>query len=276
MGIIEFQNVCYSYTENERALNDVSLSINQGEFVALIGHNGSGKSTMAKHMNALFVPSGGKVTVLDMDSADDENILPIREHAGMVFQNPDNQMVTTIVEEDVAFGPENLGVPTDEIRSRVDHALSVVNMSEFASFAPHKLSGGQKQRIAIAGVLAMHPDILIFDEATAMLDPNGRKEILETAIRLNKEENITLVLITHFMEEAAFADRIVVVSKGEVAMQGSPAEIFSRSKELEKIGLAVPFGVRLAQNIRDNGIPINDDILDQEALADAIASLILE
>ncbi len=275
MAVIACEGVSYDYAEGARALNGVDLAIEAGEFVAVIGHNGSGKSTLAKHLNALFLPTEGKVTVLGMDSSVEENILPIRQNAGMVFQNPDNQMVTTIVEEDVAFGPENLGVPSEEIRARVDKALAVVGMTEFATFAPHHLSGGQKQRIAIAGVLAMQPQILILDEATAMLDPAGREEILETAIRLNREDGMTLILITHFMEEAARADRIVVVSHGQIAMQGTPAEVFSRGQALDDNGIDAPFPIRLAEKLREGGLDVPDRI-DLDALADAICASVMD
>lgn len=272
LAIIRCEGVSYDYSEETRALNGIDLTVARGEFVALIGHNGSGKSTLAKHMNALFVPSEGKVTVLDMDSSIETNILPIRQNAGMVFQNPDNQMVTTIVEEDVAFGPENLGVDSDAIRARVDRALSVVGMSAYATFSPHNLSGGQKQRIAIAGILAMEPQILILDESTAMLDPAGRDEILDTALRLNREDGMTLILITHFMEEAALADRIVVVSDGKITMEGTPQAVFARGAELAAVDLDAPFAVRLAEKLRAGGLNVSDQI-DCDALADAICAL---
>lgn len=264
MGIIEFEDVTYEYSENAPALNHIYLRIEKGEYIAVIGHNGSGKSTLAKHINALFIPSSGTVRVMGMDTRDEQNTIRIRSSAGMVFQNPDNQMVTTIVEEDIAFGPENLGIPSQEIRSRVDQSLKDVNMTEYASRAPHQLSGGQKQRIAIAGVLAMHPDIIVLDEPTAMLDPEGRKEVLQTLERLNKEEGMTIVLITHFMDEAARADRIFVVSQGNIVMQGVPKDIFQRADELTALGLDVPFAVRLSRRLQEAGWTITQTIEQKE------------
>ncbi|MBQ7960533.1 MAG: energy-coupling factor transporter ATPase, partial [Clostridia bacterium] len=224
--IIEIKNLEFSYEDAEKkkstVLKGINLSIKKGEFLAILGHNGSGKSTLAKHLNAILVPQNGSVAVEGIDTADENALYDIRQRVGMVFQNPDNQLVATIVEEDVAFAPENLGVPEAEIRKRVDYALDAVNMSEFSKHAPHMLSGGQKQRIAIAGVLAMKPDVLVMDEPTAMLDPIGRREIMETVKKLNREENITVVMITHFMEEAAQADRVVVMNRGESVMEGTP------------------------------------------------------
>ena len=266
--MIEYKDVTYSYNEDGMALQGVNLSVQKGEFVAVIGHNGSGKSTMAKLANALYIPTSGTVNVAGMDTSVRENVLKIRQMAGMVFQNPDNQMVTTIVEEDVAFGPENLGVEPQKIRERVDEALAFVNMTKFAGSAPNTLSGGQKQRIAIAGILAMRPDIIILDEPTAMLDPKGRKDVFETVARLNKEEGKTVLFITHFMEEAARADRIVVVSDGQVVLSGTPSEIFEHYDELVELGLDVPFPVRLAHELRAKGVPVQDSITEKEMVAE--------
>ena len=230
--IIEIKDLEFSYEDadekNDAVLRGINLCIKKGEFLAVLGHNGSGKSTLAKHLNSILVPQKGKVLVEGIDTSDENMLYEIRQRVGMVFQNPDNQLVATIVEEDVAFAPENLGVKPDEIRNRVDYALEAVNMTEFAQHAPHMLSGGQKQRIAIAGVLAMKPDVLVMDEPTAMLDPSGRKEIMATVKKLNKEEKMTVVMITHFMEEAAQADRVVVMDHGEIVMEGAPKEIFSQ------------------------------------------------
>ena len=236
--MIECRNLIFKYTAGENqeekiAINDVNLQIKEGEFIAILGHNGSGKSTMAKHMNALLIPTEGKMLVNKMDTSDMNNLWNIRETAGMVFQNPDNQLVATIVEEDVAFGPENLGVPPEEIRKRVDEALERVGMSEYKRHAPHLLSGGQKQRIAIAGILAMKPKCIIFDEPTAMLDPSGRKEVLDTIIDLNKNYGITVILITHYMDEAAKADRIVVMDKGKLILDGKPRDVFSNVEKMK-------------------------------------------
>ena len=238
--MIECRNLIFKYTAGENqeekiAINDVNLQIKEGEFIAILGHNGSGKSTMAKHMNALLIPTEGKMLVNKMDTSDMNNLWNIRETAGMVFQNPDNQLVATIVEEDVAFGPENLGVPPEEIRKRVDEALERVGMSEYKRHAPHLLSGGQKQRIAIAGILAMKPKCIIFDEPTAMLDPSGRKEVLDTIIDLNKNYGITVILITHYMDEAAKADRIVVMDKGKLILDGKPRDVFSNVEKMKNI-----------------------------------------
>ena len=243
--MIECRNLVFKYTASENqeekiAINDVNLQITEGEFIAILGHNGSGKSTMAKHMNALLIPTDGKMLVNKMDTSDMNNLWNVRETAGMVFQNPDNQLVATIVEEDVAFGPENLGVPPEEIRKRVDEALERVGMSEYKRHAPHLLSGGQKQRIAIAGILAMQPKCIIFDEPTAMLDPSGRKEVLDTIIDLNRNYGITVILITHYMDEAAKADRIVVMDKGKLILDGKPRDVFSNVEKIKNIGLDVP------------------------------------
>lgn len=255
-----------------RALDDVSLTIRRGEFVAIIGTNGSGKSTLAKHFNVLLQPTGGNVTVCGFDTLDDEHIWNIRQHVGMVFQNPDNQIVAAVVEEDVAFGPENLGVPSAEIRKRVDDALAAVNMTEYAEHGPHLLSGGQKQRIAIAGVLAMKPDCIVLDEPTAMLDPKGRLEVLETIHRLNKEEGITIVIITHFMEEAVTADRVVVMKNGVKLQEGTPREIFTQVDTLKDLGLDVPVAAEVASKLIQKGVDIPNDIITNDELGDALTT----
>lgn len=274
--VIVFDNVHFAYADTEgNTLDGIDLDLKKGEFLALIGQNGSGKSTLSKHINALLLPTQGKVLTLGMDTLDESLTLKIREHAGMVFQNPDNQMVTSIVEDDVAFGPENLGVEPSEIRRRVDEALATVDMTGFENAAPHTLSGGQKQRIAIAGVLAMKPDILILDEPTAMLDPQGRREVLETAQRLNQEEGMSVVLVTHFMDEASLADRIVVLSEGKIVMQGRPDEIFQKSAEIEALGLDLPFGIRLSKELAEEGIELPNTTTDEE-LVDVICQYLLK
>ena len=256
---VKLQNVSFAYGDGEiNALENVSLEIGQGEFVAILGHNGSGKSTLARLINGLLTPSAGKIFVLGMDSADRKNLFEIRKNAGVVFQNPDNQIVATIVEEDVAFGLENLGVPSAEIRRRVDAALKTVGMEEYALSAPHMLSGGQKQRVAIAGVLAMRPEIIVFDEATAMLDPSGRAEVMRVVRELNKTGGVTVIWITHFMEEAAQAERILVMDEGKIAMQGAPLEVFTRVEEIRALGLDAPEMILLAEELRKRGIPAKD------------------
>ena len=276
--MIECRNLIFKYTAGENqeekiAINDVNLQIKEGEFIAILGHNGSGKSTMAKHMNALLIPTEGKMLVNKMDTSDMNNLWNIRETAGMVFQNPDNQLVATIVEEDVAFGPENLGVPAEEIRKRVDEALERVGMSEYKRHAPHLLSGGQKQRIAIAGILAMKPKCIIFDEPTAMLDPSGRKEVLDTIIDLNKNYGITVILITHYMDEAAKADRIVVMDKGKLILDGKPRDVFSNVEKMKSIGLDVPQVTELSYELQKAGINIDTRILDVNEMVNAICQL---
>ena len=273
--IIKMEDLAFSYPAEEgnvplAALNGVSLSIERGSFVAVLGHNGSGKSTLAKHMNAVLLPAGGTVWVDGMDTCDEGLLLEIRRRVGMVFQNPDNQIVANVVEEDVAFGPENLGIPTEEIRQRVDAALQAVGMEEFVLQAPHHLSGGQKQRIAIAGIIAMEPACIVLDESTAMLDPSGRREVLETVQRLNREKGITIVLITHHMDEAALADRVVVMDGGRVVMDGKPREILTRMEELRAIGLDVPHTVELLYGLREDGFDVPVDALSVEECADAI------
>ena len=276
--MIECRNLVFKYTVSENqeekiAINDVNLQITEGEFIAILGHNGSGKSTMAKHMNALLIPTDGKMLVNKMDTSDMNNLWNIRETAGMVFQNPDNQLVATIVEEDVAFGPENLGVPPEEIRKRVDEALERVGMSEYKRHAPHLLSGGQKQRIAIAGILAMQPKCIIFDEPTAMLDPSGRKEVLDTIIDLNRNYGITVILITHYMDEAAKADRIVVMDKGKLILDGKPRDVFSNVEKMKNIGLDVPQVTELSYELQKVGINIDSRILDVNEMVNAICQL---
>ena len=276
MEMIKTQDLAFTYpgTEdqmNTRALRGVDVTIERGSFVVILGHNGSGKSTLAKTFNAVLLPSGGKVYVEGMDTMDESLLLEIRRRVGMVFQNPDNQIVAKVVEEDVAFAPENLGVPSDEIRKRVDDALEAVGMTQFVKHAPHLLSGGQKQRIAIAGVLAMKPECIVLDEATAMLDPIGRREVLAAVEKLNREQGITVVLITHHMNEAEHADRVIVMNDGLVVMDGKPREVFTRKKELEDIGLAVPDTVSLLFSLREAGMDVPVDAITVEECADAIA-----
>lgn len=270
-GLIEIQNVSYAYEDAAaKALNNVSLTINDGEFVAVVGHNGSGKSTLAKHLNALLLPTEGKVLVDGMDTADEADTLSIRQRVGMVFQNPDNQLVTTIVEEDVAFGPENIGVPGNEIRTRVDRALAAVGMEKYAHSAPNMLSGGQKQRIAIAGMLAMQPKVLVLDEATAMLDPKGRRDIIDLVTKLHKENGITVVMITQYMEEVIGADRVAVMSGGELILKGTPKEVFSQDELLHKHRLDVPVMQQLANRLNAHGANLPKSILSVEEMAQAI------
>lgn len=269
--MIEIQNVSYAYEDAAaKALNNVSLTINDGEFVAVVGHNGSGKSTLAKHLNALLLPTEGKVLVDGMDTADEADTLSIRQRVGMVFQNPDNQLVTTIVEEDVAFGPENIGVPGNEIRARVDRALAAVGMEKYAHSAPNMLSGGQKQRIAIAGMLAMQPKVLVLDEATAMLDPKGRRDIIDLVTKLHKENGITVVMITQYMEEVIGADRVAVMSGGELILEGTPKEVFSQDELLHKHRLDVPVMQQLANRLNAHGANLPKCILSVEEMAQAI------
>lgn len=270
-GLIEIQNVSYAYEDAAaKALNNVSLTINDGEFVAVVGHNGSGKSTLAKHLNALLLPTEGKVLVDGMDTADEADTLSIRQRVGMVFQNPDNQLVTTIVEEDVAFGPENIGVPGNEIRTRVDRALAAVGMEKYAHSAPNMLSGGQKQRIAIAGMLAMQPKVLVLDEATAMLDPKGRRDIIDLVTKLHKKNGITVVMITQYMEEAIGADHVAVMSGGELILEGTPKEVFSQDELLHKHRLDVPVMQQLANRLNARGANLPKSILSVEEMAQAI------
>ncbi len=277
-SIIQAQGVRFSYVTAEgvapTVLDGVDLNIEEGSFVAILGHNGSGKSTLAKHMNAILLPTGGKVYVSGMDTADDALLLSIRKAVGMVFQNPDNQIVANVVEEDVAFAPENLGVPPEEIRRRVDDALKAVGMYEFREHAPHLLSGGQKQRIAIAGVIAMEPRCIVLDEPTAMLDPIGRRDVLRTIKKLNRERGVTVVLITHHMDEAAQADRLVVMTKGKVVADGAPKEVFQDVEGLKRVGLTVPETTQLLWELRQEGLDVPLDALSDEECAQALYDLL--
>lgn len=271
---IDVQDVSFTYEDApEPALHHVSLQVHEGEFLAVLGHNGSGKSTLAKLLNALYLPTEGHITVCGMDTQSDENLWKIRQKAGMIFQNPDNQLVATIVEEDVAFGPENLGVEPGEIRRRVDESLKMVGMDGFQKDTPSKLSGGQKQRIAIAGILAMKPQCIVLDEPTAMLDPMGRHDVMETIHRLNKENGITIILITHYMDEAVSADKVYVIDDGKIVMQGVPREIFSQVERMKSYGLDVPQVTETAYNLRKLGIDIPQDILTVDEMAGAICRL---
>ena len=277
--MIKAEHLRYAYNAAEGdslkfALDDVALTVNEGEFVAVLGHNGCGKSTLAKHMNGLLLPSGGTVYVSGMDTKDEKNYWDIRKTVGMVFQNPDNQIVATVVEEDVAFAPENLGVPSPEIRKRVDEALKTVDMYELRRHAPHMLSGGQKQRVAIAGVIAMEPKCIVFDEPTAMLDPKGRREVIDTILKLKKEKNLTVVLITHYMEEAAMADRVVVMDKGKIVLDDVPKKVFSQVRLLKGLGLDVPQVTELCYLLNKSGLSLPDDILTVEECADALMQLL--
>ena len=273
--MIETKDLTFTYPApegetNPPALNGVSVEIEKGSFVVVLGHNGSGKSTLAKHMNAVLLPGGGAVYVEGMDTRDESLLLEIRRRTGMVFQNPDNQIVANVVEEDVAFGPENLGVPTAEIRRRVDDALAAVGMEKFACHAPHLLSGGQKPRVAIAGVIAMEPECIVLDEATAMLDPAGRREVIDTVLRLNRERGITVVLITHHMAEAERADRVIVMNDGQVAMDGRPRDVFAHVDELHALGLAAPDTVELLYRLQKAGLDVSLDSLTVDECADTI------
>ena len=279
-AMIKCINVYFKYIRNSEgireekyAVKDVNLEVKKGEFLVILGHNGSGKSTIAKHMNALLVPTMGTVVVDGLDTSDSENVWNIRSKAGMVFQNPDNQLVATIVEEDVAFGPENLGVEPSEIRRRVDESLEKVGMSKYKRHAPHLLSGGQKQRIAIAGILAIQPQCIIFDEPTAMLDPSGRRDVLNNIKHLNKEFGMTIVLITHYMDEAAQADRIIVMDEGSIKMEGTPREIFPQVERMKKIGLDVPQVTELAYELKKAGIDINEQILNVDEMVNELCQL---
>ena len=273
--MIKADNVTYEYKslidDNiHQAVKEISLEVKKGEFLVILGHNGSGKSTLAKLMNGLIMPTNGNVYVAGMDTQDEKNIWNIREKAGMVFQNPDNQIVATIVEEDVAFGPENLGIDPKEIRARVDKALKVVEMTEYKKHAPHLLSGGQKQRVGIAGILAMNPDCIILDEPTAMLDPIGRIEVMNTIKKLNKNENKTIILITHYMDEAVEADRILVMEQGQIVMEGCPRNIFKQVDKIKELGLDVPQVTELVYELRKAGINLKDDIISIEELVELL------
>ncbi len=283
MGIVKASKLIFEYIrrdeeenveEVKRAIDDVDVDIKKGDFVAVLGHNGSGKSTFAKHINGILMPSEGTVWVSGMDTRDEEHIWDVRKAAGMVFQNPDNQIIGNVVEEDVGFGPENMGIPTEEIWRRVDESLEAVGMTAYRLQSPNKLSGGQKQRVAIAGVMAMRPQCIILDEPTAMLDPNGRKEVIRTLRELNRVEKITVLLITHYMEEAVHADRIIVMDDGRIVMDGKPREIFSRVKELKSHGLDVPQATELAWELKEAGMPLGDGILARRELVEQLVPLL--
>ncbi len=278
---IKTVNLSYKYDDAELSespvLNNLSLEINEGEFVAVLGHNGSGKSTFAKLLNMILIPTSGEIYIDGKNISDenmtDDDVLNLRKSIGMVFQNPDNQLVATVVEDDVAFGPENLGIPSKEIRERVDNALKSVGMLEYAKHEPHRLSGGQKQRVALAGIMAMMPKCIVFDESTAMLDPMGRKEVMTSIVRLNKEENITVVMITHYMEEAAMADRIIVLDDGNMLLDGTPSEVFEHEKELKKCGLNVPQCTELIHKLRADGVKLDGECVTVEQCASLISSI---
>ncbi|MCI9194370.1 MAG: energy-coupling factor transporter ATPase [Angelakisella sp.] len=275
--IMEATRVSFSYSEEPESplvLDGISLGVHRGEFLAVLGHNGSGKSTLAKHFNAILLPREGRVVVEGMETTDEERLYDIRQTVGMVFQNPDNQIVATIVEEDVAFALENMGVPPAEIRQRVDGALKAVGMYDFREHAPHQLSGGQKQRVAIAGIIAMRPRCIVLDEPTAMLDPRGRAEVLKTLRQLNQEHGITIALITHYMDEAARCDRVVVVDRGRLLMDGKPREVFSRVEELKAVGLDVPQVTELMHRLRQAGLPVREDIITEEECAAQLEQLL--
>lgn len=282
MGIIKAKNVVHEFFRRDEegnvesittALDHVNLDVKAGQFIAILGHNGSGKSTLAKHINALLTPTEGVIWVDGMDVLDEDNTIPIRKTAGMVFQNPDNQIIASVVEEDVGFGPENIGVPTEEIWTRVNQSLEAVDMVKYRKHSPNKLSGGQKQRVAIAGVVAMEPKCIVFDEPTAMLDPNGRKEVIATANDLNKKKGVTIILITHYMEEVVDADYVYVMEKGKIVMDGTPRDIFSRVDELKEHRLDVPQATLVADELRSAGVPIPQGILTRKELVDAIMSV---
>lgn len=282
MGIIKAKQLVHEYIRRDeegntiginRALDDIDIDIKKGDFVAILGHNGSGKSTLAKHLNAILMPTEGTLWVNGYDTKEEDNVWNIRQSAGMVFQNPDNQIIGTIVEEDVGFGPENLGVETKEIWKRVEESLQAVGMLEYRSHSPNKLSGGQKQRVAIAGIMAMKPECIVLDEPTAMLDPNGRKEVIRTIARLNREERVTVLLITHYMEEVIGADKVIVMDEGKIVMQGTPREVFTRVEELKEYRLDVPQVTELAYELRKNGLAISEGILTVDELVSEIARL---
>lgn len=282
MSIIRTKNLVFDYIKRDEdgnvenvytALDHINLKIEEGQFIAVLGHNGSGKSTFARHLNSLLMPTEGAVIVDNMDTTDEDNLWNIRQTAGMVFQNPDNQIIGTVVDEDVAFAPENMGVPSKEIWERVAKALEAVRMTAYRDYSPNKLSGGQKQRVAIAGVMAMRPKCIIMDEPTAMLDPNGRKEVMKAIRELNEKEKVTVILITHYMDEAVLADRIFVMDKGKVVMEGKPGEIFSRIEELKKIRLDVPAATEMAYMLAKAGIPLKKAILTREELVEELCRL---
>lgn len=273
MALITLENVSFSYDKKINALTDVSLNIEQGEYVAVIGHNGSGKSTLAKLLNALVKADSGKVVVDGLDATDKKNFFDIRKCVGVVFQNPDNQLVASIVEDDIAFGPENLGVPREEIGKRIDFALNAVGMEKFRRSSPERLSGGQKQRIAIAGVLALQPKALVLDESTAMLDPKGRKEVLSVVKKLNKEQNVTVINITHYMDEVVEADKVYVLNEGKIALSGTPKQIFDKKDVLREFGLELPLAMTVADKLIELGIALPDGILTDERLAEELCAL---
>ncbi len=273
MSLIELKNVSFSYDKKIFAVKDVSLSINEGEYVCLIGHNGSGKSTLAKLFNALCAPDKGEVIVDGVSSTDKKRLFDIRKTVGVVFQNPDNQLVASIVEDDVAFGPENLGIKREEIGERIDFALSSVGMENFRHSSPTRLSGGQKQRIAIAGVLALKPKILVLDESTAMLDPMGRKEVLAVVEKLNREQGVTVINITHYMDEVVGADKVYVLNGGKIALSGTPKEIFSQKEEVRRLGLELPLCAVIADKLKESGLPVREGILTDEELAEELWKL---
>lgn len=283
MSIIKAEEVTFEYVRRDengniegknRAIDKISLDVKEGDFISILGANGSGKSTFAKHLNSILLPTEGTVWIDGMDSKDDDKLFTIRQTAGMVFQNPDNQIIGQVVEEDVAFGPENMGIPTEQIRERVDEALKTLGMMEFAKKSPNRLSGGQKQRVSIAGVLAMHPKCIVLDEPTAMLDPAGRKEVIRALRALNEVEKITIILITHYMEETIYSDKIFVMNKGKIMMEGSPREIFTHVEELEEYKLEVPKITLLAHELRKKGVDIPECILSDRELADALKKLV--
>ncbi len=282
MSIIKAKDLIFEYKKLDdagevesvhRAVDDVNLEVNKGEFIAILGHNGSGKSTLAKHINAILLPSEGSMWVCGKDTANEDDTWYIRQNAGMVFQNPDNQIIGTVVEEDVGFGPENIGVPTEDIWTRVENALKSVGMIKYRHHSPNKLSGGQKQRVAIAGVVAMKPQCIILDEPTAMLDPNGRQEVIKTVLELNKKEGVTVILITHYMEEVISADRVFVMDNGQVVMTGTPREIFARVDELKSYRMDVPQVTMLAHELKEAGVPLSGTILSVEELVEEICQL---
>lgn len=282
MSMIKTDNLIFEYEKRDeegnvigthRAIDEVNLDIEPGQFIAILGHNGSGKSTLAKHMNAILVPSGGTMWVDGKDTKEEENLWDVRQTAGMVFQNPDNQIIGTVVEEDVGFGPENLGVPTEEIWQRVEKSLSAVGMIEYRHHSPNKLSGGQKQRVAIAGIVAMKPKCIILDEPTAMLDPHGRADVMRVLHELNRKEGVTVILITHYMEEVIDADRVFVMDEGKVVMEGTPRQIFSRVEELKQLRLDVPQVTELAYELSRSGVPIRSGILTNQELIDELMKL---
>ena len=283
MGIVKATKLIFDYItrdeednveEVRRAINNLNIDITQGDFVAVLGHNGSGKSTFAKHLNGILLPTEGTVFISDLDTANDETLLDLRKMVGMVFQNPDNQIIGNVVEEDVAFGPENIGVPTDDMWKRVDAALEAVGMTAYRYKSPNKLSGGQKQRVAIAGIMAMKPKCIVLDEPTAMLDPNGRKEVIKTVLELNKKENITVILITHYMEEVIEADRVIVMDEGKIVMDRTPKEVFSHVEELKKLRLDVPSTTELAFELKQSGLDLPDGILTLDELVDSLLPIL--